>query len=703
MASIIKSVLFVDYDSIYLSLRSREPGIARRFASRPGVWVDAIERGELIDPPVQEGERRRVLLRRCYADPKLLGSARSAFAANGFQVIDCSPLPGRERNASEVNIALDVVDALAHSTSFDEFIILSADTDFTPLIIRLRAHARMAAIYATPTTALGYRAIADGTLDENGLVSVLAPTADAESPEVETEEAEVVRPGIADREELAALARRVHNATNVPLLSPKVFGELFRALAAEVSENGYHFQATAENVAARLAALGRNTSRRQIAFVVKGLALRGHVFSGNDSPDRLAEVFIEQVLYLTRAAGIELDDDELASIRAWIQGRTAAAPQLRSAERAPRLAEPAGPPAEPPRIPEPPQVTPPLPERPRPAPVAAAPQPAAARPVVPPQPQVQHPAPSAYSPPQPVVYPAAPSAAYPPQPAPFAAQPQPPAFQTPPPAFQPQRSAFQPGPAQPPAATQPPPQPVHPPQPVPAVPRAAPRPEPQRPAALIPEPPYAPEPPRAPAPPRPQAAPPRPVPPPQPVPGRAEEPPPVEPAARPVSEIAPQRPTVAPPRPRGPVRAVSTGETSARSTPTRSVRPANAPNAAIRPPARRTAPPAQRDVQPGEDDPIETSILAAIAEAVDVLVEEEQDVDLAVAPQPEAAMPAQAPQPRRADPPAPQPQPELRQPQPVQPQAQPEPDLLEEEGDIGEEIQRILSVYSQSRKPPSRP
>ena len=33
-------------------------------------------------------------------------------------------------------------------------------------------------------------------------------------------------------------------------------------------------------------------------FVVKGLALKGHVFSTTDTPERLAEVFREQVIYL---------------------------------------------------------------------------------------------------------------------------------------------------------------------------------------------------------------------------------------------------------------------------------------------------------------------------------------------------------------------------------------------------------------------
>ena len=73
--------------------------------------------------------------------------------------------------------------------------------------------------------------------------------------------------------------QRSASATNVPLFAPRTFADLFRHLVEEVTENGYHFQKTAENVATRMTDTGRNVSRRQVVFVVKGLALKGHVSS----------------------------------------------------------------------------------------------------------------------------------------------------------------------------------------------------------------------------------------------------------------------------------------------------------------------------------------------------------------------------------------------------------------------------------------
>jgi hypothetical protein len=63
-----------------------------------------------------------------------------------------------------------------------------------------------------------------------------------------------------------------------------------------------------------------------VLFVVKGLALKGHVFSTTDTPERLAEVFREQVLYLAGNSGIEVSEEETALLPAWIVGRSAAPP-----------------------------------------------------------------------------------------------------------------------------------------------------------------------------------------------------------------------------------------------------------------------------------------------------------------------------------------------------------------------------------------
>jgi len=312
MAEATKSVLLVDYDSIHRSLSAGDSGAVERLSSRLASWVGAIEAGSLFATRPEAPTRRRVLIRRCYADPAVLGNDRA-----GFQVVDCPPAEGREHNTAAIHMVLDSIDALDHPTGYEEFILLSSDSDLSPLLIRLRAHNRMTAIYATMETADSYRAIADAIIEEPGFIAALL----AETlPAVEEEDKDEARPP-ADRTEIEALARKVSSATNVPLFAPRTFAELFRHLVEEIAQNGYHFQTTAENVATRMTEAGRKISRRQVVFVVKGLALKGHVFSTGDTPERLADVFREQVLYLAENAGLSLDENERRVMSSWIVGQ----------------------------------------------------------------------------------------------------------------------------------------------------------------------------------------------------------------------------------------------------------------------------------------------------------------------------------------------------------------------------------------------
>ena len=290
MAESVKSVLYVDYDSIHRSLKASGSPAADRLAQRAAGWVAAIESGRLVVPKGKAPTRRRMQARRCYTDPVLLGKGRLAFVACGFEIIDCPVAAGHQRNSAGLQIVLDAMDALAEDGPYDEFVLLSADTDLAPALQRLRAQGKATVIYAPGDLGEDYRALSDGQVDESLLIALLTddmPGAAAEADAPQPAEAPRAKAPVAatgDRNEVEALARKVNAATNVPVFAPRTFADLFRFLAQEIAESGYHFHNTAENVTARLAEAGRNVTRRQVMFVVKGLALKGHVFSTTDTP-----------------------------------------------------------------------------------------------------------------------------------------------------------------------------------------------------------------------------------------------------------------------------------------------------------------------------------------------------------------------------------------------------------------------------------
>jgi len=182
------SAVFVDYDNIYLSLKRKSEEAAKRFARDAHVWLREIESGRLITGTNDSfsQERRRIVMNRCYGNPVPRRNAhdnstdmnsfpfvRHHFLRAGFEVVDCPPLTAQLKNSSDIRMVMDVRDYLTHETYFDEFVILSGDADFTPVLHRLRAHARRTVIYANDHTAAPYTAISDGEVREGDLIALI--------------------------------------------------------------------------------------------------------------------------------------------------------------------------------------------------------------------------------------------------------------------------------------------------------------------------------------------------------------------------------------------------------------------------------------------------------------------------------------------------------------------------------------------------
>jgi NYN domain len=184
----ILSAVFVDYDNIYMSLRRKNEEAAKRFAKDAGAWVREIESGRLITSTTGSLDERprRIVMNRCYGNPVPRRNAndsstdmnsfpfiRHNFLRAGFETVDCPPLTAQLKNSADIRMVMDVRDLLTHDTYFDEFVILSGDADFTPVLHRLRAHARRTVIFANDFTAQPYTAICDGKVQESDLLNLL--------------------------------------------------------------------------------------------------------------------------------------------------------------------------------------------------------------------------------------------------------------------------------------------------------------------------------------------------------------------------------------------------------------------------------------------------------------------------------------------------------------------------------------------------
>ncbi|MBO3084644.1 NYN domain-containing protein [Cellulomonas fengjieae] len=182
-----RTALFVDFDNVYIGLQRLDPAAAEAFATNPAHWLSELESGT-----DSEGDfTRRFLIRACYLNPSRFSQFRPNFTRAGFQVVDCPSLTQQGKSSADINLVLDAVDALAASTQYEEFVIVSADADFTPLALRCRAADRRVTIMTASPAASAYRAVADTVITADELADLVTQTASTLAVEAPTVEAPV--------------------------------------------------------------------------------------------------------------------------------------------------------------------------------------------------------------------------------------------------------------------------------------------------------------------------------------------------------------------------------------------------------------------------------------------------------------------------------------------------------------------------------
>ena len=209
----LNTAIFIDFDNIYLTLTNEEgKQVAEKFASSPDRWLEWLERSVPIDYRGTSFSSRRVLMCRCYLNPNSFSRFRLNFIRSACEVIDCPPLTGGGKTSTDIHMVLDMLDALGHNTYFHEFIILSGDADFTPLLLRLRNYARYSVILSVGNASSAYKASCDYLINQSVFVENALGINDQEE---EQNLASVREINSSTENLLRRIAERVHTAALV--------------------------------------------------------------------------------------------------------------------------------------------------------------------------------------------------------------------------------------------------------------------------------------------------------------------------------------------------------------------------------------------------------------------------------------------------------------------------------------------------------
>ena len=104
--------------------------------------LGARDRGEKLDMSVimdALSERGRVVTRRAYADWNLFAEHRQGLVAQRIEMIEIPQRTGMVRkNAADIKLAVDALELALEREYITTFVIGSGDSDFTPLVLKLR-------------------------------------------------------------------------------------------------------------------------------------------------------------------------------------------------------------------------------------------------------------------------------------------------------------------------------------------------------------------------------------------------------------------------------------------------------------------------------------------------------------------------------------------------------------------------------------
>lgn len=240
------SAMYLDFDNFFGGLFSSDPQAALALMERPSVWLERLKTAQIE-------ESRRLLVMRCYlnpagwvADPREEGARlyfskfRPFFVQAGFEVVDCPALTRGSKNAADIRIVIDVMTALNGPARYDEFVLLSSDADFTPLLQVVRAHGRLATVVAASPTAAAYQSLADHYLDVQEVVELadpeFAPSGATPEPAAKTtaSEARAVDIGPA-HEKFAMTVRAAYEEAAAPLNLAQLANGLHASMRTEIT------------------------------------------------------------------------------------------------------------------------------------------------------------------------------------------------------------------------------------------------------------------------------------------------------------------------------------------------------------------------------------------------------------------------------------------------------------------------------------
>ena len=83
-------------------------------------------------------EKGKIIVKKAYADWERWGEFKRTFHESGIEMIDIPRRRYSGKNSADIKMVVDALDACYSNEHLDTFVVLSGDSDFTPLVSKLK-------------------------------------------------------------------------------------------------------------------------------------------------------------------------------------------------------------------------------------------------------------------------------------------------------------------------------------------------------------------------------------------------------------------------------------------------------------------------------------------------------------------------------------------------------------------------------------
>ncbi len=117
--------LFIDFDNIAIGMKGKKNNFEIRL---------------VLDRLLEKG---RIIAKKAYADWKYYDKYKAALHQHAIELIDIPKRSVTGKNSADIRLVVDALDLCHTNTHINTFVIVSGDSDFSPLVGKLRENNKM--------------------------------------------------------------------------------------------------------------------------------------------------------------------------------------------------------------------------------------------------------------------------------------------------------------------------------------------------------------------------------------------------------------------------------------------------------------------------------------------------------------------------------------------------------------------------------